>query len=318
MELVDNKPIVSVIIPVFNAEDFLEKCVTSITSQTIFELQIILIDDGSTDKSGEICDYLAAKDRRIIVIHQDNLGVSAARNAGIRVARGAYITFVDADDILPTNAYENLLMCVKDNYLIMGRMQMISEEDELGNATNLKEKEISQNDFLMELFVEQSLPYLGYPWDKIYSRKIIEKYHLRFDERIKLNEDRLFVLSYVIHCTGVIFSNHIVYYYRQRKGGVIFSTRKNSNVSNSEMTVLKSFDIMQKICRNYSEELYYVCCRKSFESVLDLLHRVDKKDKEKKELLDSFLKKNSKICLQNPQYKIYDKLKIIGHVILRK
>lgn len=314
----NKKPLISVIVPVYNAEYFLKECVISIINQSVYDLQIILIDDGSTDKSGEICDLLALRDKRITVIHQINLGVSAARNAGLRIATGKYIAFVDSDDILPEDSYANLLRCIKEDYLAMGRIQLISEEGELQDSSYFGKNEISQAEFLKELFLEKSLPYLGYPVDKLYYRHIVEKYCLRFDEKIKLNEDRLFVLTYLTHCKGAVFSEDIVYYYRQRSKGVIFSTRRNATVTDGEMTVLRSFREMQKICRNYSDELYFICSRKAFESALDLLNRVSKKDKRKQKILKKFLLENSRICLANPQYKVFDRIKIIGHTLLKK
>ena len=100
---------ISVIVPVYNTEKFLKNCISSIANQTYKDLEIILVNDGSTDNSGKICDDFAQKDSRIKVIHQSNKGVGAARNAGLDVAKGAYIGFVDSDDILRPDMYEFLL-----------------------------------------------------------------------------------------------------------------------------------------------------------------------------------------------------------------
>lgn len=314
----ERNPIISVIVPVFNVERFLKECIESILKQTVEELQIILIDDGSTDSSGEICDWFADKDERIHVIHQENAGVSAARNAGLKVAQGKYITFVDSDDVLPENAYTNLLKFSENQFLVMGRVQLMSEEGKLHNARGFSVKNISQKEFMKDLFEEKRFPYLGYPTDKLFLRKIIERYQLRFDEKIKLNEDRLFVLNYLLHCENVQFCEEVVYYYRQRSTGVIAATRRNSTVTDGEMTVLVSFQEMKKICKEYSEKLYYVCSRKAFESALDLLNRVGKEDKKKRIYLKQFLWENSAICIKNPSYRLKEKIKIIGHTVLQR
>lgn len=313
-----NKPLISIIVPVFNVARFLDECVLSIINQTIQDLQIILIDDGSIDESGVLCDQFAERDDRIMVVHQANAGVSAARNAGLRVAEGMYIAFVDSDDVLPENAYEILLMNVQENFLPMGHVQLMTEEGMLQNSSCFERKEISQSEFLRDLFLEKEFSYLGYLGDKLFCRRIIENYHLRFDEKIKLNEDRLFVLTYLLHCDGVVFDEHVVYYYRQRSNGVITTTRRNVTVTDSEMTVLRSFREMQKISRSYSEELYFICSRKAFECALDLLNRVSREDALKRNVIKDFLQENSRICLQNPQYGICDRLKIIGHTMLGK
>lgn len=312
------EPSISVIVPVFNTARFLEECIVSIINQSFDDLQIILVDDGSTDGSGQICDRFAEKDERITVIHQSNAGVSAARNAGLREAKGKYIVFADCDDTLPQDAYENLIKEVKENYLSMGCVRLMSENGTLQNSLSFGEKEISIDTFFKDLFLEKKFPYLGYPWDKLFQTKLIKKYGLSFDESIKLNEDRLFVLAYALHCKGVIFSEHIIYNYRQRESGVIQSTRRNATVTDSEMTVLDSFRKMRNICRDYSDELYYICSRKAFESALDLLNRVSKEDKNKRKLLRIFLLENSRICLSNPQYTMVDRIKIIGHTLLKK
>lgn len=311
---------ISVIVPVFNVAHFLTECITSIVNQTICNLQIILIDDGSTDESGAICDQFAECDERIEVIHQVNAGVSAARNSGLQQANGKYVAFVDADDVLPENAYEILLnKMTKQADLIMGRMQRLSENGELlDKSRKFYTESIEKEEFLKELFEERYLPYLGFLGDKLFLREIIKKNGLCFHSEIALNEDRLFLLQYALQIQTVLLDCHIVYYYRKRNNGVIESTRRNVTVTDSEMTVLYSFREMQKICWNYSRELYFICSRKAFESMLDLLNRVSKKDVLKRKILKDFLYENSRICLQNPRYGLGDKLRIIGHTLLKK
>lgn len=314
----ENSPLISVIVPVFNVERFLKDCIESVQNQSVHDLQIILIDDGSTDLSGKICDDFAKKDKRIQIIHQKNLGVSVARNVGLDMARGKYIAFVDSDDVLSVNAYSQLLRYSKAGVLVMGQTQLMSENGELYPSTDIAEQVVSQQEFLDDLFAEKKFPYLGYPVDKLFIREIIEKNHLRFDPRIKLNEDRLFVLNYLMYCETIKLINEKIYYYRQRSSGVIAKTRRNTTVTESEMTVISSFSEMQKVCKNYSMPLYYICSRKAFECALDLLNRVAIADKEKRKCINRFLWANSSICLKNPSYGIMEKLKIVGHSILKK
>ena len=106
------KPILSVIIPVYNIKNYLEECLNSVINQTLKEIEIILVDDGSTDGSAKICDNFASKDNRIIVVHQKNQGAGMARNAGIEIANGKYITFTDGDDYLETSAFETLIKAI--------------------------------------------------------------------------------------------------------------------------------------------------------------------------------------------------------------
>lgn len=311
--------IITVIVPVFNVENYLEECIDSILNQSITQLQIILIDDGSKDSSGKICDVYASKDNRIEVIHQNNRGVSVARNVGIKKAKGKYLFFVDADDILPKNALSNLLKKIEgQNEMVIGVVQKITEEKELFFNGRFQTKEILQEDFLLDLFNETKYPYLGYPVAKLFNRKIVQLHNIYFNPKIALNEDRLFILEYMLHVSKVIVCDEVVYFYRQRSTGVIQESRRNVTVDDNEMTVLLSFDEMKKICYRYSKNLYYICSRKAFESSLDLLNRVDKKDREKIRRIVSFMWENSKICLKNPNYTLLAKTKILAHTILKK
>lgn len=309
--------VISVIVPIYNTEKYLDPCITSIVNQTHSALQIILVDDGSPDRSGGICDTWAKQDSRIQVIHQENAGVSAARNAGLQIAEGELISFVDSDDVLPPNAYEQLLHSWNKKDLIMGRM-VLMEEDGIPIPCEqiFPRDEFPVEDYVKELFQEKQYCYLGYLCDKLLKRSIIHDNNIQFDLAIKLNEDRLFLLEYLLHCNSVSFCNAVVYSYRQRSAGVITSTRRNRTVTDSEMTVIASFHKMADIAKTYSEELYYIVSRKSFESALDLRSRVAQEDRGKIKLIRQFKQENARICLHAPNIGIIEKIKIVGHCIL--
>lgn len=311
--------VISVIVPVYNTEKYLDTCITSIVNQTHSALQIILVDDGSQDKSGGICDAWAKQDSRIQVIHQKNAGVSAARNAGLQIAAGELISFVDSDDALPPDAYEQLLDSWAQKDLVMGRMELIREDSTpIPNNHILPPSGFSLNDFIRELFEEKQCCYLGYLCDKLFKRNIIQDNHIRFDPAIKLNEDRLFLLEYLLHCSSISICHALVYFYRQRSAGVIASTRRNQTVTDSEMTVIDSFHKMAAIAKTYSEELYYIVARKSFESALDLRSRVAQEDRKKIKQIRQFKRENARICLHNPNTGVIEKIKMIGHCILER
>lgn len=310
---------ISVIVPVYNTEKYLNSCVTSIVNQSYSDLQIILVDDGSPDRSGEICDSWAKKDSRIQVIHQKNAGVSAARNAGLKIAAGELISFVDSDDVLAPEAYEQLLKSRNGNDMVMGRMVLMEEDAMLIPGEQIMPpKDFSLKEFIEELFREKQCCYLGYLCDKLLKREIIQKNSVFFDPAIKLNEDRLFLLKYLLHCSSVSFCDAVVYYYRQRNAGVITSTRRNRTVTDSEMTVVESFHRMADMAKSYSEDLYYIIARKSFESALDLRSRVAQDDKNKIKQIKSFMWENARICLKAPTMGLFDKLKVIGHCVLER
>ena len=158
--------LISVIVPVYNVKPYIKECISSILYQTHNELQVILIDDGSTDGSGEICDQFAKQDARIEVIHQKNAGVSAARNAGLQRAIGKFVIFTDSDDKLPATAYQDLLESwTGEDSFVIGRVQYINENGEkLSISSDFGISKIDINTFTRELLEERKFSYLGYLW----------------------------------------------------------------------------------------------------------------------------------------------------------
>ncbi len=309
---------ISVIVPVYNVARFLPACLDSLLGQSHRNLQIILVDDGSADGSGELCDGYGAQDDRVLVIHQENAGVSAARNAGLDRADGEFIAFLDSDDVLPGDAYETLL-AAWDGDLVMGRVRLMDEDGTPGEVSKpFGVESLTREEFLEDLFAECRYGYLGFVWDKLYCRSLIEEGKLRFDPAIRLNEDRLFVLQYGLVCRKIAVTERIVYGYRQRSAGVITATRRNRTVTDSEMTVLKSFAEMKHVCVRHSDGLYYLCCRKAMESALDLLNRVSREDREKRKQLRRFLWENGLACLHDLRCTPLQRLKLLGHMILEK
>ena len=310
---------VSVIVPVYNTEKYLDACIASIVGQTHAVLQIILVDDGSCDSSGRICDAWADKDSRIQVIHQENAGVSAARNAGLQAASGELISFVDSDDVLPSDAYTQFLDSWRGEDLIMGRMELMQEDGTpMSGKQTLPGDGFSVECFMKELFQEKQYCYLGYLWDKLLKRSIIQDNGLRFDPSIRLNEDRLFLMEYLLYCSSVSFCDKVVYFYRQRGAGVITSTRSNRTVTDGEMTVIESFRKMLAIADGYSDELCTIVARKSFECALDLRKRVAQEDREKIRRIRRFMRESARRFLSSPHIRVVERFRIAAHCLLER
>ncbi len=215
--------LVSIIVPVYNGEKSIDRCITSILGQTYKDFELILLDDGSTDSSGAICDSYGEKDGRIRVVHKDNTGVSDTRNQGIAMARGEYLQFVDCDDWITREATEFFMraaaeyqcdMIIADFYRVVGERVSqkgdIEEEglmDRAGYAVKMMEKPA---DF-----------YYGVLWNKFYRRSIIEKYQLKMDNSISWCEDFLFNLEYVRHARSIYALKFPVYYYVKTKGSLV-------------------------------------------------------------------------------------------------
>ena len=231
-------PEVSIIVPVYKVEQYLRRCLDSIQNQTFTDWECVLIDDGSPDHSGLICDEYAQRDARFRVIHQANKGVSAARNAGINMARGEWISFVDSDDYLYPDALKDLLGTVQPKCLIVGGIQFSD-----GQKKQIYTRHIADiNEYVSKLFQDSDLGYLGYLFPKLYDVSIIKEQNIRFDEAIFYNEDRLFVLQYVLNCTKVIFNDGIAYNYNQRNDSAMGIVRNSYNPR--MITELKAFEKM--------------------------------------------------------------------------
>ena len=224
-------PLISVIVPVYNVEAYLGKCIESIIHQTYTNLEIILVDDGSPDRCGEICDYYAARDSRVNVIHKLGGGVSSARNAGLELTKGDYITFVDADDWIDEELYEELVnvLCEDDDVLLFDHRGMDMEGNVIPDKHNpLQEKKIAINNAEFEsIRYLAHIGRLGYVWNKLYKADVIKK--LRFPN-IRLCEDTYFcrqLLGHikVLHCTGICGYNYL-----QRTNSALHA----SNVKNIE------------------------------------------------------------------------------------
>lgn len=200
---------VSIIVPVYNGERYLEKCIESILRQTHTDLELILIDDGSRDSSGAICDCWSEKDPRVKVIHQENQGVSAARNAGLDIATGDYIGFVDADDEIAPETYEISLSQIDDHDIVMWDAVTVWGDGRTEPDTiSLLEKDctITRKDWTPELLALMA----GSACRCLYRADCVSG--IRFPQGIKFSEDRLFNLYAMGRCRSLRYLKKPLYY----------------------------------------------------------------------------------------------------------
>ena len=207
---------VSIIVPVYNVESYLEECIQSIVNQTYKDWECILINDGSTDNSGYICDTWTEKDNRIRVIHQSNQGVSTSRNTGIQHAKREFITFIDSDDWIENNYLTeivNLLQTPSDLY-VSGIIQNFN------NGTNQTYKPINQISFCLNSenihhFVDLNRSYLLYgPTANLYRNQIIREHSIQFRTDLSYGEDLIFNYDYLEHVHTITCIDKAYYHYR--------------------------------------------------------------------------------------------------------
>lgn len=235
---------VLIVVPVYNAVRHLSTMVESVLGQTYVNWRLVLVDDGSTDGSQDICDSYAQRDSRIHVIHKSNAGVSTARNAGInylitnnlRVKIGgaivSYLYFADADDSLPADALQTLVHAMAgDVDFVIAGYNCYDEDGALrvtmpqGGCVKL-----TTDEALSEMYAPRSGNYQGYLWNKLFRLDIIARHGVRFDEDIQFNEDRLFVTKYICAATqGAAYTTTPVYYYVRRQDGAMGSLEQAYN-----------------------------------------------------------------------------------------
>lgn len=209
--------LISIIVPVYNAENYLAKCIRSIQNQSFSNLEIILVDDGSTDASPAICDKFAVEDKRIKVVHKSNGGLSSARNTGLNVATGHYINFIDSDDFIAPDFYESLYNASCDERSIA--CSHIVRVDEFGHVTQRNDLHSNGGEITVKDFVRELLLHIGdvSVCSKLFCRKTIGE--TRFNES-KLNEDLLFMMDLMPKIDRIVFTGKIGYYYLCRTNSI--------------------------------------------------------------------------------------------------
>lgn len=213
-----NSPLISVIVPIYNTEEYLEKCVYSIINQKYKHIEIILVNDGSTDKSGEICDFFESIDTRVKVIHKQNGGLSSARNAGINISNGDYLGFVDSDDWIVSNMYKNLLKLAMENKADMVRCEFLENE----NEPNVKESTtqiLKKNKFMPLILTDIVSSHMVIC---IFSRKLFDQLEFPIGY---IAEDMMIFHLLAGRANKLVMTNkQLYYYYNERVDNISNST----------------------------------------------------------------------------------------------
>lgn len=211
--------VISVIVPVYNVAAYLPECLQSILEQDYRELEVIVIDDGSTDDSGAICDVWAARDSRIRVIHQKNGGAAAAKNAGLRAATGAYLSFVDSDDFLESGAYSHMVRLLEkhDADMIQCAYQDVYRSQTVPQIQKPDFRAMDAVEYLALFTTDWTC---GMMTDKLYRRHLFDG--IFFEEGNKI-DDEYFTYRGIMNAGRVICDNRIIYNYRKRRSSVMYS-----------------------------------------------------------------------------------------------
>ena len=290
---------ISVIIPVYNVEKYLSQCIDSIINQTYSDLEIILSDDGSTDRCPQICDEYAVKDKRIQVIHKNNGGAASARNAALRIAKGEFLAFVDSDDFIELNTFEammdihqrtqaDIVECAFSNDYVNKQKDRIFFQEET---------EFTQIEYL-KLFSSHWI--CGLAWDKLFKRNLLNGIFYEEGHQI---DDEFFTYQGVMNANKIIYSPLVLYHYRMRESSLMrdksavermmfdrleYSRKRRENVVSRYPELKQNYDLA------YLNSL--IAWSKAESSTIDVIIEIQQL------LLDYF--KNNKPCKMKPRFRL--------------
>lgn len=302
-------PEVSVIVPVYNVESYLARCIDSVLSQTFSDWELILIDDGSPDQCGEIIDQYAKRDSKIVAIHQENKGVSAARNAGLERATGEYISFIDPDDYVSEIFLEKLVNAMETGADIAccNWISFTENETKPHEVRNVPER-MSRDEWLCHIF-DSPITIAGSNWNKLFRRSMIRSL---YDETLSLCEDNLFLLQYSLHICKAVYINEALYHVYERTNSAI---RQNRSKLVESLPVRYRFIAMVSSAgrpvRQLAEKDYIDTCLLYYDELKMLSPQ---KSEESKKRLIQYLKQHFIQVMTNEQ--IYWKAKIMYLAVL--
>lgn len=256
---------ISIIVPVYNVERYLPECLDSLLGQTYRELEIILVDDGSGDASGRICDAYGERDSRIRVIHQQNQGLSKARNHGLDIATGAYIAFVDSDDYVAEDMMEKMLSALRgaEADMVLCNFKQV---DEAGNIfqkpTSIRNEVVKPRALLNRLSEERGWTYVVV-WNRLYRKKVWEA--LRFPED-RIHEDEWVALSVYLACEKIALISDAYYYYRVNRNSIMAQSQNIAHLDGLEAVYHRFLKYQE--C-GWEEQLYstLLCARRMLEGL---------------------------------------------------
>ena len=290
------KDLISVIVPVYKVEKYLEKCIESIIKQTYTNLQIILVDDGSPDNCGKICDEYAKKDLRIEVIHKANGGLSDARNVGISKAKGRYIGFVDSDDYIKEDMYEILLNLIKKydaDVSICNLYDVIDGNECIRNKEN-GIREYSRLDILKEVLLDKNIQ--SYAWNKLYEKELFDEIKYPIGKKYEDIGTTFYLFE---KCNKIVVTSEPEYYYLKRADSLVNNVTESTILDYTEIIIQRYLYIKQNIKELRKYNNYYlaktlITAHNDIENLENISEEMQQRYKKLYELVLEIIKSNSK------------------------
>lgn len=306
----------SIVIPVYNVEKYIEKCLLSILEQDYTDYEIVIVNDGSKDQSGRICDEYAGEHKNVTVIHTPNGGVSKARNTALEKIQGEYVWFIDSDDYIKPGALKRLA-----NYLdkYQGPDMLVFDAtvvDEAGNvegsvSCNLEPgKSVSFRENRELVFANTSL------WNRIYKMQVIRDAHLQFQQGITIGEDLLFNYAYLLEAQEIYYERDAFYFYVQRKNSAMSGAGKNKHVQTVFETLIAYYKDQEQY-EIYKEEIEYLAIYHYYVVTSVRLIRSGAPKEECLKILKWFQENKIQLSLGNPYVRHMKKKHILVFLLLK-
>ncbi|MDD5021037.1 MAG: glycosyltransferase family 2 protein [Endomicrobiaceae bacterium] len=319
------RDLISVIVPIYKTEKYLRRCVESILIQTYKKLEIILVDDGSPDKCPKICDEYAKKDDRIKVIHKENGGLASARNAGLDIATGCYISTVDSDDWIECQTYETVMVIMQRHnpdlikwgyYKVSGKNKRIPKKI---NYTSGLLYGDDKEKFLLDTLSSQAMG--NNVVTCLFKREIIVNKRLHIPENISMEEDLYFLTSYLLNCNNVyILPNVFLYNYFQNQRSITKSY--SDKYRDSILIAVKEMKQLLKKTSNSSENLYKAYMSHLVETIFYLIMIIEKSNKplseKEQELKEFIMNPDIRPYISNLPIKKYSFYKVVIFYLVKK
>ena len=271
-----NDILVSVIIPVYNGEKYLKECIESLLNQTLKECEFIFIDDGSTDDSSIIINEYKSRDDRIKLINQKNQGVSVARNNGLKVARGKYIGFVDADDYVDKDMFYKLYLTSEDKNsdFIMCNFKTTVDGYEKTSTYYYPEYIVMNREYIIENIIYKMIEsgHLNAIWNKLYKKEIIYKYNIEFTEGMKMGEDGIFNFQYFQVADSFVYIPYVGYHYREVSGSATRNIKYMDYFKDDLYMYNQELPIISNIYLD-EDKVYTLKMKKFINSVISNIYR---------------------------------------------
>ncbi len=278
--------LISVIIPVYNAEKFLPTCIESVLSQTFRDFELLLVNDGSSDRSKEICLRYAARDSRIRFFDCPNRGVSAARNLGLDQARGEFVVFMDSDDwVVPEHLQQFARSGIGENGIVFTNLF----EERPGSSESPRVRIYAMRDLRVTSGHAECMPVIaellrhrcfGWTWNKMFSRATIERFGLRFDESLHYAEDEVFTILYCAHITHIVTCATPTYHYRFVPGSLLHRRIDPQTLIRTRLKIIRLFET-----NGYSSEILYLANRTFFSRLRREMRHCEKWNSETADIL---------------------------------